>query len=40
MKNFINSWILFVLVIVAVLSLPARVPFLKKILFNPEDRDV
>ncbi len=40
MKNFISSWIFFVFVIVVVLSLPARVPFLKKILFNPEDRNV
>jgi len=36
MKNFINSWLLFIFVVLAVLMLPARVPFLKKILYGDE----
>ncbi|MBA7538330.1 hypothetical protein ES705_30605 [subsurface metagenome] len=36
MRNFIISWIVFALMVMFVLSLPARVPFLKKILYGDE----
>jgi hypothetical protein len=40
MKDFINSWLLFILVVLLVFMLPARVPFLKKILVGDEARYV
>jgi len=36
MKNFILDWIIFALIVMFVLLLPARVPFLKKILVGDE----
>jgi len=40
MKNFISSWMIFIFLAVLVLSLPARIPFLKKILVGDEVRHV
>jgi len=34
MKDFLMSWLLFILIASLVLMLPARIPFLKKILFG------
>ncbi len=36
MKDFISSWLIFILIVLFVLLLPARVPFLKKILYGDE----